>query len=41
MRTAVSDTSVLNYLAGLGRFALLREQFGHVVVPEAVHKMIC
>ena len=36
MRTAVSDTSVLNYLAHLGRSALLRDQFGHVVVPEAV-----
>ena len=36
MVTAVSDTSVLNYLACLGRFALLRDQFGHVVVPEAV-----
>jgi len=36
MATAVSDTSVLNYLARLGRSGLLRDQFGHVVVPEAV-----
>ena len=36
MGAVVSDTSVLNYLARLGRSALLRDQFGHVVVPEAV-----
>ena len=36
MGAVVSDTSVLNYLARLGRSALLRDQFGHVIVPEAV-----
>jgi hypothetical protein len=36
MGVVVSDTSVLNYLARLGYFALLQEQFGHLVVPDAV-----
>jgi uncharacterized protein len=36
MHVVVSDTSVLNYLARLGRSALLRQQFGHVIVPKAV-----
>jgi predicted nucleic acid-binding protein len=36
MGAPVGDTSVLNYLARLGQFSLLREQFGHLVVPRAV-----
>lgn len=36
MGAAVSDTSVLNYLARLGRFALLREQWGQLAIPPAV-----
>jgi len=36
MRAVVSDTSVLNYLALLGSFDLLRDQFGQMIVPEAV-----
>lgn len=36
MAVVVSDTSVLNYLARLGLFELLRDQFRRVVVPEAV-----
>jgi hypothetical protein len=36
MGAPVSDTSVLNYLARLGQFSLLREQFGDLLVPRAV-----
>jgi uncharacterized protein len=36
MGVPVSDTSVLNYLARLGHFSLLHQQFGHLVVPRAV-----
>lgn len=36
MRAVVSDTSVLNYLALLEAFALLRGQFGRIIVPAAV-----
>ena len=36
MGVVVSDTSVLNYHTRLGYFALLQEQFGQLVVPDAV-----
>ncbi|MCR4411220.1 MAG: DUF3368 domain-containing protein [Thermoguttaceae bacterium] len=36
MGTAVSDTSVLNYLARLGKLGLLRGQFCRLIVPRAV-----
>jgi len=36
MGAVVSDTSVLNYLARLGQFVLLRQQFGQLMVPDAV-----
>lgn len=40
MTTAVSDATVLIYLAKLGDLALLGELFEAVLVPEAVHEEV-
>lgn len=36
MPVVVSDTSVINYLAGVGQMELLRVEFREIVVPPAV-----
>ena len=37
---AVADSSPLIYLAALSDFALLRELFGAVLIPPAVHREV-
>lgn len=40
MPTVVSNSSTLIHLAKIGLLDLLREQFGHVIVPEAVWREV-
>ena len=40
MSTVVSDTSPLNYLALLSDFDLLRQIYGALVIPPAVHREV-
>ena len=36
MPVVISDTTVLNYLARIGQFGLLRLEFQQVLIPPAV-----
>ncbi len=41
MMVVISDTGPLIYLASTGHLSLLKERFGHILVPEEVYREIC
>ena len=40
MPLIISDTSVLIHLAAIGRLALLKDLYQHIIVPAAVWKEV-